>query len=174
MCSLLLFVSQQQHYSGIHELVRPVSKAVLRAVLLARPQLDAARHQHDLFLACENIRFPSLFAAGDVTRETSPAGEERGETDVFAGYLVSAVEFNSVLQNCCCRKQNKKIKKQLSELLMYSNVFLIHEMSTACRATRRQQHDSLAFKRRATAVLKSNLNRSIQFGKAVARRLKRA
>ena len=32
-------------------------------------------------LACENIRFSSLFAARDV-----PSGEERGETDVFAGY----------------------------------------------------------------------------------------
>ena len=32
----------------------------------------------------------------------------------------------------------------------------------------------LGFKRRATAVLKSNLIRSIEFGTAVARRLKRA
>ena len=32
-------------------------------------------------LACENIRFSSLFVAGDV-----PSDEERGETDVFAGY----------------------------------------------------------------------------------------
>ena len=32
----------------------------------------------------------------------------------------------------------------------------------------------LGFKRRATAVLKSNLIRSIEFGKAVARLLKRA
>ena len=32
----------------------------------------------------------------------------------------------------------------------------------------------IGFKRRATAVLKSNLIRSIEFGKAVARRLKRA
>ena len=44
-------------------------------------------------LACENIRFSSLFAAGDVShgeRRSSarniPSGEERGETDVFAGY----------------------------------------------------------------------------------------
>ena len=36
-------------------------------------------------LACENIRFSSLFAAGDVSRNV-PSGEERGETDVFAGY----------------------------------------------------------------------------------------
>ena len=46
-------------------------------------------------LACKNIRFSSLFAAGYVSRggtkknETKrnvPSGEERGETDVFAGY----------------------------------------------------------------------------------------
>ena len=44
-------------------------------------------------LACENIRFSSLFATGDVSRGGSsarnvPIGEERGETDVFAGYLL--------------------------------------------------------------------------------------
>ena len=33
-------------------------------------------------LARENIRFSSVFAARDV-----PSGEERGETNVFAGYL---------------------------------------------------------------------------------------
>ena len=38
-----------------------------------------------LDLACENIRFSSLFADGDVSRNV-PGGEERGETDVFAGY----------------------------------------------------------------------------------------
>ena len=38
-------------------------------------------------LACENIRFSSLFAAGDVSSARNvPSGEERGETDVFAGY----------------------------------------------------------------------------------------
>ena len=36
-------------------------------------------------VACENIRFSSLFAAEDVSRNV-PSGEERGETDVFAGY----------------------------------------------------------------------------------------
>ena len=40
-----------------------------------------------LFLACENIRFSSLFAV--------PSGEERGETDVFAGYSFSS-SYNSV------------------------------------------------------------------------------
>ena len=39
-------------------------------------------------VACENIRFSSLFAAGDVSRNV-PSDEERGETDVFAGYATS-------------------------------------------------------------------------------------
>ena len=41
---------------------------------------------HDV--ACENIRLSSLFAAEDVSRSCArnvPSGEERGETDVFAG-----------------------------------------------------------------------------------------
>ena len=41
-------------------------------------------------LACENIRFSSLFADGNVSRggtsRNVPGGEERGETDVFACY----------------------------------------------------------------------------------------
>ena len=41
-------------------------------------------------LACENIRFSSLFRRWErFTRSSSrnvPGGEERGETDVFAGY----------------------------------------------------------------------------------------
>ena len=45
-------------------------------------------------VACENIRFSSLFATGDVSRGVTwcssarnvPSYEERGETDVFAGY----------------------------------------------------------------------------------------
>ena len=39
-------------------------------------------------LACENIGFSSLFAAGNVLKRSRnvPGGEERGETDVFAGY----------------------------------------------------------------------------------------
>ena len=37
-------------------------------------------------LACENIRFSSLFATADVSVRNVPSGEERGETDVFAGY----------------------------------------------------------------------------------------
>ena len=39
-----------------------------------------------MFLACENIRFSSVFAAGGRFARKVPSGEERGETDVFAGY----------------------------------------------------------------------------------------
>ena len=51
--------------------------------------------------------------------------------------------------------------------------------SSYCRVTRQSLPcytavARLGFKRRATAVLKSNLIRSIEFGTAVARRLKRA
>ena len=38
-----------------------------------------------IWIPCENIRFSSLFIAGDVSRNV-PSDEERGETDVFAGY----------------------------------------------------------------------------------------
>ena len=43
-----------------------------------------AFHVVEIFeiLACENIHFSSLFAAA----RNVPSGEERGETDVFAGY----------------------------------------------------------------------------------------
>ena len=41
-------------------------------------------------LARENIRFSSLFVAVDVLRNV-PSGEERGETDVFAGYINTVV-----------------------------------------------------------------------------------
>ena len=38
-------------------------------------------------LACKNIRFSSLFAAGDFSSARNvPSGEERGETDVFEGH----------------------------------------------------------------------------------------
>ena len=46
-----------------------------------------------LSLACENIRFSSLFAAGDV-----PSGEERGETDVFAGVKWSLTTYERLKQ----------------------------------------------------------------------------
>ena len=50
-------------------------------------------------LACKNICFSSLFVDGDVSRVSSssrnvPGGEERGETDVFAGYR-GAVEVEN-------------------------------------------------------------------------------
>ena len=49
-------------------------------------------------IACENIRFSSLFAAGNVSRGGNvPSGEERGETDVFAGYDISGIVTTSIL-----------------------------------------------------------------------------
>ena len=57
----------------------------------------------DLFtLACENIRFSSLFAAGDVSRNV-PSGEERGETDVSAGYVHPGRLIEQLLALAECR-----------------------------------------------------------------------
>ena len=42
-----------------------------------------------IYLACENIRFSSLFVAEDVSRGNVLSDEERGETDVFAGYDIT-------------------------------------------------------------------------------------
>ena len=55
---------------------------------LALPLPAVTSQQHlKAYLACENIRFSSLFAAGDVSSSSRnvPSGEEQGETDVFAG-----------------------------------------------------------------------------------------
>ena len=52
------------------------------------------------FLACENVRFSSLFAAdGRFLHAKRPSGEERGETDVSAGYEILFVEAKKVLLN---------------------------------------------------------------------------
>ena len=52
------------------------------------------------FLAYDNIRFSSLFAAyGRLLRAKRPSGEGRGETDVFAGYEILFVEAKKVLLN---------------------------------------------------------------------------
>ena len=53
-----------------------------------------------------------LFAAEDVSRETSPAGEERGETDVFAGYTMSNYHFITAI-----------LKSQSSVSDLVSNLF---------------------------------------------------
>ena len=52
------------------------------AMLIGSPQFSLCSSMKRL--VCENIRFFSLFAAGDVSRV--PSYEEQGETDVFAGY----------------------------------------------------------------------------------------
>ena len=57
-----------------------------------------------LTLACENIRFSSLF--------TSLSGEERGETDVFAGYANFGVEkkVKGSFPGFYFREQARKLK----------------------------------------------------------------
>ena len=61
--------------------VRPTSTLALLRQRLYRMSETRLKVSHVYYnLACENIRFSSLFAAGDV-----PIDEERGETDVFAG-----------------------------------------------------------------------------------------
>ena len=62
-------------------------------LLFAQTLLDLIHDKNSIFapsktethLACENIRFSSLFAAGDVSARNVPSDKERGETDVFAG-----------------------------------------------------------------------------------------
>ena len=64
-------------------------------------QVASIRPQAMKSQACENIRFSSLFVAGDVSRE------ERGETDVFAGYEITQ-EFRS-LHLAFARKQENHL-----------------------------------------------------------------
>ena len=63
-----------------------------------------------MLLACENIRFSSLFAAGDVSRggysaRNVPIGEERGETKVFAGYNVIFLKILDAIYNVLIKKE---------------------------------------------------------------------
>ena len=58
----------------------------------------AIKHMAVKKLAWENIRFSSLFADGDVSSRNVPGGEERGETDVFAGYEKIYVRKSSSLR----------------------------------------------------------------------------
>ena len=52
-------------------------------------------------LACENIHFSSLFAAGDVSLGRNfPSGKERGDTDVFAGYYKMTHKWCNNLPLC--------------------------------------------------------------------------
>ena len=70
-----------------------------------------------VILACENILFSSLFANRDVSRSSArnvPSGEERGETDVFAGYgdfrflYLSTAKLSEIknLEGCCCQNHD--------------------------------------------------------------------
>ena len=63
--------------------------SVFRDICIKKPTNLPRMTESKICIACENIRFSSLFAAGDVSRGSSvrnvPSDEERGETDVFAG-----------------------------------------------------------------------------------------
>ena len=75
-------------------------------------ELTGERFLTALTIGCENIRFSSLFAAGD-----APSGEERGETDVFAGSADNSVKISKLIQitplqkliNNSHRKKQKKL-----------------------------------------------------------------
>ena len=63
-----------------------------------------------MLLVCENIRFSSLFAAGDVSRggysaRNVPIGEERGETDAFEGYNVIFLKILDAIDNVLIKKR---------------------------------------------------------------------
>ena len=69
VCCLIPFSKYQSLFLAVLE---------VKCVILAFPPHP--------FVACDNIRFSSLFAAGDVSYARNvPSDEERGETDVFAG-----------------------------------------------------------------------------------------
>ena len=46
----------------------------------------------DVALACENIRFSRLFAAGDVSRETSPAAKSEEKRMFSQGNVASDIQ----------------------------------------------------------------------------------
>ena len=75
------FFRPLQPHSSSHnwESMRIPENAVTRNKRRARNQVASK------WVACENIRFSSLFAAKDVSRNVL-SDEEGGETDVFAGY----------------------------------------------------------------------------------------
>ena len=85
------------------------------------------------YLACKNIRFSSLFAAGDVSRggtETRnvPRGEERGETDVFAGYGLLGGTFFRALRSCS-KKPHAKLEKATIDLPVASVIYILSSLS---------------------------------------------
>ena len=62
-------------------------------------------------LACENIIFSSLFAVGDVSSSRNvPSGEERGETDVFAGQKTDQVVRWAKLGNTMLQEERMDLR----------------------------------------------------------------
>ena len=78
------------HCAGFHQ---PPRKTSLLSSVALLAIIFSLRRRVAINLACENIRFSSLFVAVDVSARNVLSDEERGETDVFAGYyqLISAI-----------------------------------------------------------------------------------
>ena len=88
-----------QDYSGIYDWGR---HAFAEVILEPHGSFTLERHLV-IYLACKNIRFSSLLVVGDV--RNVPSGEERGETDVSAGYHLSRGNFcqsMSLFNKPCC------------------------------------------------------------------------
>ena len=84
---MLLIVCQLNRYvSGLVKTLNVIG--VFRTKVPVTFKIDSLDYEQSLshsLLACENIRFSSLFIAEDVSRGNVLSDEERGETDVFAG-----------------------------------------------------------------------------------------
>ena len=81
---MVMYIYVKNYYVALNKLYRFWGmqyrpQASLHCVYIACNMAD--------LLACESIRFSSLFAAGDISRGGNiPSGEELGETDAFGGY----------------------------------------------------------------------------------------
>ena len=81
-------------------------------------ELSTAPDKTAMLLACENIRFYTLFAAGDVSFPRNvPSAEELGETDFSAGYPSSETQWQIVgaRESLNGRKNDKMARRKLRE-----------------------------------------------------------
>jgi len=67
-------------------------------------------------IACENIRFSSLFAAGDVSRETSPSAKSEEKRMFLQATDISAIDVNRTgtilgYAKTCCLKSIARIDR---------------------------------------------------------------
>ena len=78
------FLTQKQTYSAFNSGAPDSFSSLLQSHDTADNELILTARLIYQTMAYENIHFSSLFTAGEVSRNV-PSGEERGETDVFAG-----------------------------------------------------------------------------------------